>query len=878
MYTHNLSTREVLSLQNSSPTGLTNQDAGNRLYKYGANRLTTESRLTPLAIFLNQFKDTIIYILLAAVFFSLFIGEYLDSFIILIILTANGLIGFFQELSAQKSLAALKKMSATQVRVLRDGTVSKIEATELVPGDILILEAGDRVGADARLLDAIRLQVAEDILTGESLPVHKQTNPVPADALLGDRSNMIFSGTAVVSGRGRAVITGTGMETELGRITAMLGETSIEMTPLQRRLHVFGKKLGAAVLAICFLVFLLFVGREYLAGSLTLHALADFLFIGISLAVAAVPTALPAVITIALSIGVKRLLKKKALVRNLASVETLGSCDVICSDKTGTITENRMQVRHIWTLDNALHLDGNLTQSQATPPDHPPAINMALSTGLLCNNASLHREDGQWIARGEPTEKALVLVAAQNGITAEMQRVDELPFDSERKLMSVLCTDSTTPPMHMYTKGAPDAILSACTTVLSNGKPVPLTESRRDRILAQNEKYGADALRVLGFATKQVENTNSFREEGLTFIGLQAMQDPPRKDVQDSIAIAGEAGIRVIMITGDYPATAAAIGREVGITGNTLSGRKLDSMDTMQLHNALKRGTNIFARVSPEHKLQIIDSLQKMGHTVAMTGDGINDAPALKKADIGIAVGSGTEVARDTADLVLLDDSFTNVVNTIKEGRGIYDNIQKSIMLLLSGNLGEVLIILLAALLGLNLPLTAILLLWINMITDGAPALAFAVDPYGKGIMQRQPKPRDEKILPKDKLKLLALLGSVPALLALGLFIISGGREKGLPLLHAQTMVFNFIVLYECILVFIIRKQYLVPLCSNRWIWGSIMLCILLQALLMYTPLHAAFGVTALNLSDLARLGLSGLFFYGISRMFTSNRWQRPNV
>jgi Ca2+-transporting ATPase len=524
-----------------------------------------------------------------------------------------------------------------------------------------------------------------------------------------------------------------------------------------------------------------------------------------------------------------------------------------------------MQVCHVWTLDNELQLGANTAPATADISDHSAMINLVLSVGLLCNNASLNKKNGQWIASGEPTEKALVLAAAQNGITTTMQRLDELPFDSERKLMSVLCTDAASSTQHMYTKGAPDAIIAVCTTVMSKGEPVPLTKTLRNLILEQNEKFGADALRVLGFATKQIKDTNSFQEEELTFIGLQAMQDPPRQDVQASIAVAGKAGIRVIMITGDFPATAAAIGRAVGITGRTLSGRELDSMDSGQLHKALQEGTNIFARVSPEHKLQIIDSLQKMGHTVAMTGDGINDAPALKKADIGIAVGSGTEVARDTADLVLLDDSFTNVVNTIKEGRGIYDNIQKSIMLLLSGNLGEVLIILLAALLGLNLPLTAILLLWINMITDGAPALAFAVDPYGKDIMQRQPKPKNENILPGDKLKLLAFLGSVATLVALGLFIFSGGRETGESLRHAQTMVFNFIVLYECILVFIIRKQYQVPLCSNGWIWGSILLCILLQALLMYTPLHTAFGVTALKLSDLGLLAGCGLIFYGIS-------------
>jgi len=891
MDAHNLSVDTVLHQYSSSPTGLSTKDAAHRLHQYGANRITTESRLTPFAILLNQFKDTIIYILLAAVLFSLLIGEYVDALIIVIILVANGMIGFFQELSAQKSLAALKKMSATRARVYRDGKVVLLRATKLVPGDILILEAGDRIGADARLIQTTRLQVAEDALTGESLPVEKQIEPVSMDAQIGDRSNMIFAATAVVTGHGRAVVTATGMTTEIGKITAMLGRTEPAMTPLQRRLHVFGKKLGAAVLAVCFLVFLLFVGRGYFSQSLSLYSLTGFIFIAISLAVAAVPTALPAVITIALSIGVKRLLKRKALVRNLASVETLGSCDVICTDKTGTITENRMRVRHLWTLDDELHITGDSissrdtiavsseekTQLRVESSKQSFAINQLLTIGLLCNNASLKKENGTWIADGEPTEKALILAAANNNITTSARRIDELPFDSERKLMSVLCTDPSN-ELYMYCKGAPDTLLARCNTVLTNGQVIPLTETLRKRILQQNERYGANALRVLGFAEKQLQNTINFQEEGLTFIGLQAMQDPPRKDVGESITLARQAGIRVIMITGDFPATAAAIGQEVGIQGRSCSGRELERMDTQQLHDALRADTNIFARVSPEHKLRIIDCLQTMGHTVAMTGDGINDAPALKKADIGIAVGSGTEVARDTADLVLLDDSFTNVVNTIEEGRGIYDNIQKSIMLLLSGNLGEVLIILLAALLGLNLPLTAILLLWINMITDGAPALAFAVDPYGKGIMQRRPKPKKENILPADKLRLLALLGSAATLLALGLFAVSGGKETGQPLIHAQTMVFNFVVLYECILVFVIRKQYRVPLFSNIWIWASIALCILLQALLMYSPLHSVFGITALGLHDLALLGATGLLFYGISLFFRRSKSSRSRL
>lgn len=870
MDAHSLPVETVLHRLNSSPSGLTAEEATVRLQRFGPNRLTTESRVTPLTILLSQFKNTIIYILLAAVLFSLFIGEYIDSLIIITIVAANGGIGFFQELSAHKSLTALKKMSAARARAIRNGKILLLDATELVPGDILILESGDRVGADARLLQTTRLQVAEDALTGESIPIDKQTEPVSPDAQLGDRTNMVYAATSVVSGHGRAVVAATGMATEIGKITAMVGATSSEMTPLQRRMHVFGKKLGVIVLAICFVVFLLFVGRDLLREGLHLKSLTAFLFIAVSLAVAAVPTALPAVITIALSVGVKRLLDKKALVRNLASVETLGSCDVICTDKTGTITESRMRVRVLWTLDDTIRF----AAEQQKITEIPSSINTLLTIGMVCNNATLGEENGQWTSDGAPTETALRLVAAHNNISSEYKRLDELPFDSGRKLMSVLCQDPSG-ILYMYCKGAPDRILAACGKICQDGKEAVLTDELRTRILRQYDQFGVQALRVLGFAWKPLKNKDEFQEQGLIFSGLQALQDPPRKDVGQSIATAAQAGIRVIMITGDYPSTAEAIGREVGIGGSACSGRELDAMNDQQLVNTLANDTNIFARVSPGHKLRIIGCLQSMGHTVAMTGDGINDAPALKKADIGIAVGSGTEVARDTADLVLLDDSFTNVVNTIEEGRGIYDNIQKSIMLLLSGNLGEVLIILTAALLGLNLPLTAILLLWINMITDGAPALAFSVDPYGSDIMQRKPKAKDENILPSDKLRLLAILGSIATLLALGLFAVSGGRETGPALIHGQTMVFNFVVLYECILVFIIRRQYGVPLYANVWIWASIALCVFLQALLMYTPLHRVFAVSALSLSDLGLLGITGAFFYGVCWLLTKKEVRR---
>jgi Ca2+-transporting ATPase len=669
---------------------------------------------------------------------------------------------------------------------------------------------------------------------------------------------MLFSSTSVVTGNGMGVVAATGMDTEIGRITRLLKETGEEMTPLQKRLHEFGRKLGAVIIAICIIIFIVFAGKEYLASGLTRDSCIAFIFIAISLAVAAVPTALPAVVTIALSIGVKRLLARKSLVRRLSSVETLGSCDVICTDKTGTLTENQMTVRNAWSPDGESQLSGI-----GYAPDGEvtlPVNRLLFEIGMLCNNASLAGQGGDWRMTGDPTEAALLTSGRKAGVCPSGERVDELPFDSDRKLMSVRIR--TRSGERMYTKGAPGHLLACCSYVWKNGEAVPLTGELLKMIDDRNDQYCSRAMRVLAFAWKPLEE-EEFVEEELIFVGLQAMVDPPRRDVVESIRTTRQAGIRVIMVTGDYQATARAIGDEIGIRGNVCSGEALDRMDDDALLHALAGNNNIFARVIPEHKLRIVTMLQKMGHTVAMTGDGVNDAPALKKADIGVAVGSGTEVAKEAADFVLLDDSFTHIVNAIEEGRGIYDNIQKSIMLLLSGNLGEVLIIFLAAVLGMNLPLTAILLLWINMVTDGAPALAYSVDPYGRDIMLRRPKPRSENILPVPRLALIGVLGTVGSLFAIFLFAVFGGSsDRGGELILGRTMVFNFVVLYEVILIFVIRRDYNVPFFSNRWIWLAAGFSLALQGILMYTPARTVFKIAALNGFQLSILAVAGVLFY----------------
>jgi Ca2+-transporting ATPase len=850
--------KEVLQSLSVGEGGLVATEVESRRQQYGLNQLETKTEINPFKVFVDQFKSFIIYILLFAVFFSLLIGEYVDSIIILVILLTNAIIGFFQELSAHKSLEALKKISTVKAMVLRDGVRKTLEAKLLVPGDIILLEAGDKVPADARIIEAVRLKVEESALTGESVPVEKNADLVQAPASIGDRHNMLFSSTALATGHCRAVVVATGMQTELGKITTLIKEAKEEMTPLQKRLDQFGKKLGAAIIAICFVVFMLFFFKAYYAGAVSMQVFVALAFIAISLAVAAVPTALPAVVTIALSIGVKRLLNKQALVRKLSSVETLGSCDVICTDKTGTLTENRMTVRYAWTADGEASLDGVGYAFDGEVAG--PVTAELFRCGLLCNNASIYQEEGSWRVAGDPTEAALLTSAARAGVSSTAVRRAEVPFDSERKMMSVLVEEHD--KEFIYTKGALGAVLECCSGILVANHVVPLTAEYRREIEARNQEYASEAMRVLAFAMRQLSPGEGLQEDALVFVGLQAMIDPPRPDVIESIAKTKEAGIRVIMITGDYGETAKAIGREIGIVGKSIDGGELEQMGEAELMLALQNGVNIFSRVDPEHKQMIVQALQKMGNIVAMTGDGVNDAPALKKANIGVAVGSGTEVAKDAADFVLLDDSFTHIVNAIEEGRGIYDNIQKSIMLLLSGNLGEVLIIFLAAIFGMNLPLTAILLLWINMVTDGAPALAYSVDPYSPEIMLRQPKPHNEGILPGPKLALLGILGSVGTVIALTLFSLSGGSSvSSAELIHAQTMVFNFVVLYEVILTFIIRNSYRVPLFTNPWVWSAAILSVILQGLLMYTDLSKVFKIVPLALTDLGILFTGGGLF-----------------
>ncbi len=851
----------ALAALESDPSGLAEAEARRRLERHGPNTIETESRVTVLGVLLDQFRSFIVYVLLFAVVFAALLGEHLDVAIIAAIVVVNAVIGFFQEWSAHRSLESLRRMTEIQARVRRDGEAVSVPARELVPGDVVELEEGDQVPADARLLEGMRLGVEEAALTGESEPVSKDAAALEAELQIADQRNMLFTSTSVARGHGTALVVATGMRTEIGRIAELVREAGDGMTPLQRRLDRFGRRLGIAIIAICITVFLAGVVKETLQGGVTTAAFVSFALIGVSLAVAAVPTALPAVVTIALSIGVKRLLRRQALVRRLSSVETLGSCDVICTDKTGTLTSNRMTVRRAWTLaGEAEHEGGGQTPLGAISRALDPLL---YRIGAACNNARLERDGEGWRSGGDPTEIALLASAERAGVSSEAQIEEELPFDSYRKRMSVSVLEEG--GRRLYTKGAPDHVLEVCSHVLTPAGVVPLDDAMHARISGQNERYAGAALRVLGFACRDLAAGDPVEESELVFVGLQAMMDPPRPDVAESLASCARAGIRVVMITGDHRGTAGAVAGELGIGGGTLTGSELEHLDDAALGEALAGGVNVFARATPEHKLRIVAALQAQGYTAAMTGDGVNDAPALKQADIGVAVGSGTDVAKEAADFVMLDDSFTHIVNAVEEGRGIYDNIQKSIMLLLSGNLGEVLIIFLAVMIGLNLPLTAVLLLWINMVTDGAPALAYSVDPYGADVMRRDPKPKGAAILPRPHLVLIGVLGVFGTAIALALFGAFGGASDDPEAVAlARTMVFNFVVLYEMILVFAIRTCYRVPFLKNRWVWASVVLSIALQGLLMYTPAHEAFRIVPLDARELGVLALAGLAFFAV--------------
>jgi Ca2+-transporting ATPase len=853
---YNLSPGECLNeLKTDKDKGLSKKQAVKRQDEYGENKLAEKKGVNPFVLFLNQFRSFIIYILIFATVISFIAGEVAEAVLILVILIFNAVFGFFQEYRAEKSISALSKISASSSRVIRDGVIDVIPVSELVPGDIIFLEEGDKVPADCRLLESVGLFIIEAALTGESKAVLKEPIKLKGDLAIADRNNYLFSSTIVTSGKATAVVCSIGMKTEIGKIANLLSSTETEMTPLQKKLDVFGKYVGSGIIVICFVVFFMNVFKSGDLGLLFSGQFAEFItasqdsfLIAIALAVAAVPSGLPAIVTIALAIGVKKMVSQNALMRKLACVETLGGTNIICTDKTGTLTENKMTVRNAWTIDKSSEVTGTGYNPNGSVDKSVEKI--LFEIGILASESTVLKKEGHWVVTGDPTEGALVVSGKKYGLDfgalrKTWKKVDEIPFDSKRKLMSVVRENNK--EKLVFTKGAPENVLGICTKILDNGKVRKLTSEDKKRILAQNIVYADDALRVLGFAYKKFDSKGI--EKDLVFVGLQAMMDQPHKEVKDSIARCHTAGIRVIMITGDNLNTAQGIAKKIGILGDGMLGTDFEKLSDIQKRKILKT-TNIFARVAPEHKMEIVKILQSQGNVVAMTGDGVNDAPAIKKADIGVAMGiNGTDVSKEASDMVLLDDKFTTIVKAVEEGRGIYENIKKFINYLFSSNLAEVFVIFFAIILGMPLPMTAVMLVWLNLVTDGLPALALSVDPYSKTLMDSKPKKSTESIMDKAMAFNVVYVAILICVAILGL--IQYGLSLGYEVIRLQTIAFTAIVMMEMVRIYSIRNEFGLGIFSNMYLFWAIASSIGLHLLVLYVPIIAnLFSVVPLGSFD----------------------------
>ena len=858
---HLMGNEQVFKELKTSKKGLSQKEASARLMKYGPNQLKSRKRKNALVIFLEQFKSFLVILLLIAVGISIFLGFYsdaghfIDAAVIGAIIVLNSMMGFYQEYKAEKTLEALKKMVVQKVLVSRNGKRVEIETENLVPGDIILLEAGSRIPADMRIFEATDLKIDESVLTGESVPVKKTTKALK-DVELSERINMAFMGTLVDYGRGKGVVVSTGMSTEMGKIAHMVQEKE-ESTPLQKKLQKFGKLMGAVVLVITLIIFIL--------GILRSEDVFDMFLTAMSLAISAVPEGLPAVITLTLAIGTQRMLKRNSIVKRLAAVEGLGSVTVICADKTGTMTTNEMTVRKVWVPRKLIDVTGVgfepegefLFKKRKVDPQKEGSLDLLLKISYFCNDSEL-REVPEWHVIGDPTEGALKVLAMKGGVKEDHCNIDEIPFSSERKKMTTI--HKIDKKVVAYTKGAPEIVLKDCNKIYASKR---LTEKERKRILKIVRDLSSQGLRVLAFAYKKLDGKYSLEsaEKSMTFVGMAAMIDPPRKETKDAIKLCKNAGIRTIMITGDHELTAKAVGAEVGLTGNSISGEKLDKMTDEDLKDVVKK-TSVFARISPQHKMRIIDTLRSMGHIVAMTGDGVNDAPALKKSDIGVAMGlKGTDVAKEAADMILLDDNFSTIVAAVEEGRGIYDNIKKFVKFLLAANFDELFLITAAVLFSIKDPATGMLaipllpvqILWINLITDGFPALALGLDPKEKGIMKRQPRNPKKSIMNGMLLFVIAasLLAFISAFLLFNIALQAEGLDKARTMVFTQTMVFEFFLIFNCRSDK--KSAFKLNPFENKKLLLAIIVSFILQLFIIYTPvLQAIFNVVPLSIGDWA--------------------------
>lgn len=874
---YNVSVEEAArSLRANSQVGLGEAEAKARLAEFGPNQLEAKKGPGALSIFFAQFRDFIIWVLIGAALVSGFLQEWVDALAIIMIVILNAVLGFIQEYRAEKSLAALKKLSSPTSKVIREGQIKILDSSELVPGDLIELEAGDSVPADSRLAWVTSNFCAlEASLTGESTPVAKTAVALKEkETPLADRANMVYMGTSVASGKARAIIVDTGMQTELGHIAGMVQGIEREQTPLQKRLEQFGKWIVYLCFALVALVFLL----EWLRGG----KLVDVFLTAVSLAVAAIPEGLPAVVTIALALGVHRMVKRHALVRKLPSVETLGCATVICSDKTGTLTKNEMTAQAIFAGGRLFEVTGigyapkgEFLLDKKRIDKAPSDLNTALRCGVLCNGATLQKSGDDYKIAGDPTEGALLTVAAKAGIwKADLEKefsfADELPFDSERKKMTIIRrhNDKTI----AFVKGAFEVLLGDCVDIEENGISRKMTDEDKAQIQAVNGDLANQAMRVLAVAYRELQNTVEAPkpetvEEGLTFAGLIAMIDPPREEVKMAVQECRTAGIKTVMITGDHKNTAVAIARRLGFFGKdslALSGDELDKLSEEELYAEVER-IAVYARVSPAHKLRIVRAFRKRGEIVAMTGDGVNDAPAVKEADIGVAMGiTGTDVTKEVSDMVITDDNFASIVSAVEEGRGIYDNIKKFIHYLLSCNVGEILVMLVSSLIGFPPPLLPIHILWVNLVTDGLPALALGVDPVDPRIMKRAPRNPNEAVVTKDRALLMLTQGSFIAFCSLFAFVLVLYVEKA-SVERARTAAFVVLACSQLFHAFNCRSMteslFKLGIFTNKKLILATGVSFLLQIAVVYiAPLQKVFKTSSLGLFDwLVVLGISSL-------------------
>jgi Ca2+-transporting ATPase len=849
-------------------TGLAEEEARQRLEEYGINELKQRDKISPFQILIRQFTSCIVFILLAALIISLLIGEKLDAIVISTIVVLNGVFGFVQEFKAEKAIEALRKLTALKAKVIRDGKEAEIDSRELVPGDIVLLETGSKVPADARLIDIAAFQVDEASLTGESVPSNKITGPLDNNILVNDQENMVFMGTIVTKGHAKAIVTGTGMNTEIGKIADMVQEAKEKLSPLQVKLKKFGKWLGFVTIGICVVVFGVGVLREYLTTDLLETSFAVEMFLAsVALAVAAIPEGLPAIVTISLAFGVRRMANRNALIRKLPAVETLGCTNIICSDKTGTLTKNEMTVKEILSNNTLIEVtgDGYTPEGKFVRAGNEEVnisnLELLFRSSTLCNDSKLNHNE-RWEIFGDPTEGALLVSAGKAGFKkSEIEdlfpRIDEIPFDSERKCMTTI--HRVNEENIAYIKGAPDVILNNCKYISINDQVKDITGEDKKKILDVNHEMASKALRVLGFACKSLTEKYTPEPEevetNLTFIGLQAMIDPPREEVRESITRCRSAGISTVVITGDHKLTAIAITKDLGLFkegDKALSGEELDKLNDDELDEIIENIV-ICARVSPEHKVRILNALKKKGHIVAMTGDGVNDAPALKNSDIGVAMGiTGTDVAKEASDMVLTDDNFASIVNAVEEGRGIYNIIKQFVQYTLSSNLGEILVVFLAILIGWPLPLIAIQILWVNLLTDGLPGLALGLDPFDKDIMKNPPRNRDENIISKDVIQNILIVSSV---MGTGTLLMFYGY--GVESVKAKSIAFTTLVMFQLFNVLTYRaKNFKIDIKTSKYLIGSVVISILMQFAVLYTPLNVAFKTVPLGLVDLIKVFL----------------------